>query len=469
MRFNASESTLLMFPTLVCQIFNVCVKSPTPYFYHGTMKNVTSVQGSDISISCLIGDIGKHMVAFIKDETPPRLIAFDDRVFKQREKYEIIPRVNNKEWILKIKNAQADDSGGYICQVNTDPVITKTSYVNLRVPPIVSRSSTPAAVEIREGHNVTLVCEAHGNPPPTIVWRRADKQLIRFNGATGYGSSVFNGSSLELIRVSRKHMSEYICLASNGVPPDESWTVKLHVTFPPIVLPQSPVVEAISGSFIRLVCNVEAWPKGELKWEFNGQELFENDKIIMDQSVEERYRNVYILEIRELNYADFGVYKCIVTNDYGRGSGEIQLIEAPVRPEDNFITEGSAFSSEDDEDSYHNLRLIFPTKNNHSLIDLDKKKDGRYDIIKPTDSDNSVYSAIPLYKFVSYPPPTSSVSNILKSDQKRTLYEIIKELIRGTRGSSSASSFKIITNNASIFSFYTLFIIFSTTFFQLNN
>ena len=100
MRFNASESSLLMFPTLVCQIFNglfklksfiflyrtsylifiVCVKSPTPYFYHGTMKNITSVQGSDISISCLIGDIGKHMVAFIKDEIPPRLVAFDDRV-----------------------------------------------------------------------------------------------------------------------------------------------------------------------------------------------------------------------------------------------------------------------------------------------------------------------------------------------------------------------------------------------------
>ncbi|CEF66463.1 Immunoglobulin subtype 2 domain and Immunoglobulin subtype domain and Immunoglobulin-like domain and Immunoglobulin I-set domain and Immunoglobulin V-set domain and Immunoglobulin-like fold domain-containing protein [Strongyloides ratti] len=444
MRFNASESSLLMFPTLICQIFNVCIKSPTPYFYHGTMKNITSVQGSDITISCLIEDIGKHMVAFIKDEIPPRLIAFDDRIFRQREKYEIVPRVNNKEWILKIKNAQADDSGGYICQINTDPIITKTSYVTLKIPPTVSRSSTPAAVEVREGHNVTLICEAHGNPPPTIIWRRADKQLIRFNGATGYGSSVFNGSLLELIRVSRKHMSEYICLASNGVPPDESWTVKLHVTFPPIVLPQLPVVEAIIGSFVRLVCNVEAWPKGDFKWEFNGQELYENDRIIMEQTVEERYRNIYILEIRELNYGDFGIYICSVVNDYGKGSGEIQLIEAPTRLENNLITEGSAFSSEDDEDSYHNLRSIFPTKNNHNLNNLDNVKDKHFDIVKPTEIDNSVYSQVPLYKFVSYPPPTSSVSNILKSDQKRTLLDIIKELIRGPRGSSSASSFNII-------------------------
>uniref|UniRef100_A0A0N4Z2A9 Ig-like domain-containing protein n=1 Tax=Parastrongyloides trichosuri TaxID=131310 RepID=A0A0N4Z2A9_PARTI len=467
MRFNASESSILMFPTLICQLLNVCVKSPTPYFYPGTMKNVSSMQGSDISISCSVGDIGKHMVAFIKDEIPPRLIAFDDRIFRQREKYEIIPRVNNKEWILKIKNAQADDSGGYICQVNTDPIITKISHVNLKIPPVVSRSSTPAAVEVREGHNVTLICEAHGNPPPVIVWRRADKQLIRFNGATGYGASVFNGSSLELIRVSRKHMSEYICLASNGVPPDESWTVKLHVTFPPIVLPQSPIVEAVLGSFVRIVCNVEAWPKGELKWEFNGQELYESDKYIMEQSIEERYRNVYILEIRELNYADFGVYRCIVSNDYGKQSGEIQLIEAPPLSESNLITEGSAFSSEDDEDSYHNLRSITYNNKDRDINNLDITKDNHYDVIKPEETYNSIYPTGSLYKFVTYPPisSSSSVSSVIKTDQKRTLLEIIKELIRGTRGSSSACSYNIIPKMLLYCPFIISFITYQYLFF----
>lgn len=51
----------------------------------------------------------------------------------------------------------------------------------------MSRSSTPSAIEVREGHNVTLSCHAEGNPPPTIIWRRADRQIIRYNGANGYG------------------------------------------------------------------------------------------------------------------------------------------------------------------------------------------------------------------------------------------------------------------------------------------
>ncbi|KAK6049564.1 hypothetical protein COOONC_12931, partial [Cooperia oncophora] len=53
-------------------------------------------------------------------------------------------------------------------------------------PPAVSRG-TPSAVEVREGHNVTLTCKAEGNPTPTVVWRRQDKQIIRYNGATGFG------------------------------------------------------------------------------------------------------------------------------------------------------------------------------------------------------------------------------------------------------------------------------------------
>lgn len=54
------------------------------------------------------------------------------------------------------------------------------------VPPYVART-TAATVEVREGQNVTLSCRAFGDPPPTIVWRRQDRQIIRFNGATGYG------------------------------------------------------------------------------------------------------------------------------------------------------------------------------------------------------------------------------------------------------------------------------------------
>ena len=49
---------------------------------------------------------------------------------------------------------------------------------------------TPSIVEVHEGHNVTLQCNAIGSPQPAVIWRRQDRQLIRFNGATGYGSKL---------------------------------------------------------------------------------------------------------------------------------------------------------------------------------------------------------------------------------------------------------------------------------------
>ncbi|VDN51769.1 unnamed protein product, partial [Dracunculus medinensis] len=262
------------------------------------------------------------------------------KVFRQRDKYEIRPRVNNDEWILVVKNVQESDIGGYSCQLNTDPVMSRIGYLHLRVPPYVART-TASAVEVREGHNVTLSCRAFGNPPPTVVWRRQDRQIIRFNGATGYGASVYNGSDLVITKVSRKHMSEYVCVASNGIPPDESWTVKLHVTFEPTVVPQSKLVVAAAGSQANIVCNVEAWPRPLLTWQKDGNEIFDSNKYAMTQQIWEKYRSTHILTIKDISVHEFGVYKCIAVNDNGMHFAEITL-------------KGSVFTGAFE---------IFPTKN----------------------------------------------------------------------------------------------------------
>ena len=54
------------------------------------------------------------------------------QIFRQREKFEVVPKTSHDEWILKIKNVQESDVGGYICQLNSNPVITKTAYLNLK-------------------------------------------------------------------------------------------------------------------------------------------------------------------------------------------------------------------------------------------------------------------------------------------------------------------------------------------------
>ncbi len=90
-------------------------------------------------------------------------------------------------------------------------------------------------------------------------------------------------------------MTEYVCVASNGIPPDESWTVKLHVhctfTFhnnwptqrycftvavPPTVVPVHDSVFASATAGSQLACRAEAWPRPEFHWTFQGNVLVED-------------------------------------------------------------------------------------------------------------------------------------------------------------------------------------------------
>ncbi|VDK84234.1 unnamed protein product, partial [Onchocerca ochengi] len=310
-------------------------------------------------------------VAFARADMPPRLIAFDERVFRQRHKYEIKRSMKNNEWILVIKDVQENDIGGYSCQLNTDPVISKTGYLRIKVPPYVART-TASAVEVREGQNVTLSCRAFGDPPPTIVWRRQDRQIIRFNGATGYGASVFNGSDLTIIKVNRKHMSDYICIASNGVPPDESWSVKLHVTFEPVVVPQAEIVQVALGGQISLVCNAEAWPRPLVKWEKNGKEIFDSSSFSLSHQASEKYHSVHILTIKNVSKNDFGKYRCIAINDNGEHFADIVVKEGnlPNNKVALMFTEGSGYmdddSGDDDDDDDNDENKTIDYNDNRS-------------------------------------------------------------------------------------------------------
>uniref|UniRef100_A0A914KX06 Ig-like domain-containing protein n=1 Tax=Meloidogyne incognita TaxID=6306 RepID=A0A914KX06_MELIC len=322
------------------------------------MNNITGMRGDTIEFRCKIENAGKYKIAFFREGIPPRLIAYDESIFRRTDKYQLLSKLNGNQWLLRIKDIQEDDSGGYICQLNSNPILTKIGYLNLKIPPIILKSSTPAAVEVREGLNVTLSCNARGNPLPTIVWRRADKQIIKYGKNDGYGDSVHKGPELVLRGVSRQHMSEYICTASNGIFPDESWTIKLHVLFEPVVIPQRLIVEApFNATFVKMACTVEAWPRANLVWLFQNKPLHDSEKYSSEQSVSERYRSVHILKIKNVKNSDFGIYKCVANNDYGSHFGEIRLVELPLNQQYSYannyhsISEGSGMYPNIDEEN----------------------------------------------------------------------------------------------------------------------
>lgn len=52
----------------------------------------------------------------------------------------------------------------------------------LPVPPnILDSLSTESTVAVREHQNITLTCKADGYPPPKLMWKREDGQVISIN------------------------------------------------------------------------------------------------------------------------------------------------------------------------------------------------------------------------------------------------------------------------------------------------
>ena len=65
-----------------------------------------------------------------------------------------------------------EDSGNYMCQVNTDPMIYQSAWLSVMIPPDIDMEQTSGDITAREHEDTAqLSCQADGVPRPRIVWR----------------------------------------------------------------------------------------------------------------------------------------------------------------------------------------------------------------------------------------------------------------------------------------------------------
>ena len=75
-------------------------------------------------------------------------------------------------------------SGNYTCEVEWSPEkppVSLSHYLEVCVPPSVHAVNTEGGsfVDVKEGDNATLECEADGIPGPTIHWVSTKARVIR--------------------------------------------------------------------------------------------------------------------------------------------------------------------------------------------------------------------------------------------------------------------------------------------------
>merc|ERR1740128_765188 len=161
---------------------------------------------------------------------------------------------HQRTWLLHIRGAQPEDAGHYMCQVNSDPMVSQVGTVYVVVPPsFIDSESSPSQLSVRENSRVSLICRGHGVPPPRLNWKREDGRsfieghsLARQPPAkpTDPGRMIISQGGEELIftKISRTDSAAYLCIASNGIPPSVSKRIILDVEFEPMMFVPSQLL-----------------------------------------------------------------------------------------------------------------------------------------------------------------------------------------------------------------------------------
>ncbi|RWS28855.1 lachesin-like protein, partial [Leptotrombidium deliense] len=227
---------------------------------------------------------------------------------------------NYRQWYLHIKDVQESDRGFYMCQINTESMISQTGFLDVLVPPSIVEHETSSDVIVDERNKLSLRCKASGYPAPNITWRREDgKELnLGFYGGKRHAAMKVDSEYLNISQVVREDMAAYLCIAWNGVPPS---------VIRPKIRVHSQLVGASKGMDVQLECNVEASPKPLLSWIRHDQIiLLPSHKYQISEEINS-YKIKMKLKITELEDKDFGAYKCIAKNTPGEKEGYIRVYE----------------------------------------------------------------------------------------------------------------------------------------------
>lgn len=88
---------------------------------------------------------------------------------------------------------------------------------------------------------------------------------------------------------------------------------------------KNQLVGAPAGTNATIDCVIEAFPRAINYWILNNTMVPFNDKYVVTDTAESRYKTKMQLTIRNLMKSDFGNYKCISKNSLGETEGSIRL------------------------------------------------------------------------------------------------------------------------------------------------
>ncbi|KAL1021027.1 hypothetical protein UPYG_G00007780 [Umbra pygmaea] len=294
--------------------------APTLLSPAGKASSQTVLQGEEFLLECIAAGIPTPVITWIKDGGD-----LDTTNMK----------VKNYNKLLQIPKASIQDAGEYTCMAqNKIGYVEHTITVRVKAAPFWLEKPTNLVLAPEE--NARLVCQADGNPRPTIHWF--------INGDTienppSVPNMEVSGDTINFHSVTVAHNGVYQCNASNqyGYLFANAYINVLHAKSR-ILKPRVTQVKVIEGKCAWLDCRYFGSPKPDLRWSKHGLGNLEGNRFQVHSNG--------TLQIKVTRMEDQGTYLCVVSNVAGRDENEVKLevkkaTKIVKRPEHTEVVRGT--------------------------------------------------------------------------------------------------------------------------------
>ncbi|XP_037324543.2 neural cell adhesion molecule 1b isoform X6 [Pungitius pungitius] len=276
--------------------------------------NATADVGQPAMLTCAVDGYPEPMVTWTRNEV----------VLEAGEKYSF----NEDGSEMTLLDVTKLDEGEYTCIAKnkageSEKELSLRVFVKPKITYIVNQSTS----EMDE--QVTLTCEASGDPTPTISWSSGEhvftegEQSLDGNVMVRSDARV---SSLTLKYVKYSDAGQYLCTARSAIGEDDQ-PAFLEVRYAPKIH-GAVAIYTWEGNAVNISCEVKAHPIDvSIVWLRDGLQLpnsnTTNIKIFRSPSAS-------YLQITPESENDFGSYNCTASNEIGTESKEFLLIQAEV-------------------------------------------------------------------------------------------------------------------------------------------